>query len=59
VLFARGTGVAVIFEAKVLSDVSTHITFDVARNQLARTIDVMLEANPQLQPHPDGLAATL
>jgi hypothetical protein len=44
-LVARGTGVAVIFEAKVLSDVSTHITFDVARNQLARTIDVMLEAN--------------
>jgi hypothetical protein len=49
-LVARGTGVAVIFEAKVLSDVSTHITFDVARNQLARTIDVMLEANRQLQP---------
>ena len=49
-LLAPGTGVAVIFEAKVLSDVSTHITFDVARNQLARTIDVMLEANPKLQP---------
>ena len=47
---ARGTGVAVIFEAKVLSDVSTHITFDVARNQLARTIDVMLEANPSQPP---------
>lgn len=43
VLHARQTGVAVIFEAKVLSDVSTHVTFDVARNQLARTIDVMLE----------------
>jgi hypothetical protein len=51
-LLAPGTGVAVIFEAKVLSDVSTHITFDVARNQLARTIDVMLEANPKLQPPP-------
>jgi hypothetical protein len=49
-LLAPGTGVAVIFEAKVLSDVSTHTTFDVARNQLARTIDVMLEANPKLQP---------
>jgi hypothetical protein len=32
-----------MFEAKVLSDVSPHVTFDVARNQLARTIDVMLE----------------
>jgi len=42
------TGVAIIFEAKVLSDVSTYITFDIARNQLARTIDVMLEANPGL-----------
>ena len=43
-LLARETEVAVIFEAKVLSDVSTHVTYDVARNQLARTIDVMLEA---------------
>jgi hypothetical protein len=42
-LLARETGVAVIFEAKVLSDVSSHVTFDVARNQLARNIDVMLE----------------
>ena len=48
-LLAADTGVAVIFEAKVLSDISTHITFDVARNQLARIIDVMLEANPRLQ----------
>jgi len=47
-LLAPATGVAVIFEAKVLSDVSTHVTFDVARNQLARIIDVMLDANPQL-----------
>jgi hypothetical protein len=49
-LLAHKAGVAVIFEAKVLSDVSTHVTFDVARNQLARTIDVMLEANPKLLP---------
>jgi hypothetical protein len=48
-LLAHDTGVAIIFEAKVLSDVSTHVTFDVARNQLARTIDVMLEA-PVLRP---------
>jgi len=41
-------GVAVIFEAKALSDISTHVTFDLARNQLARNIDVMLDANPAL-----------
>jgi hypothetical protein len=44
-LIAPATGVAVIFEAKVLSDISTHVTFDLARNQLARNIDVMLEPN--------------
>jgi hypothetical protein len=49
-LLAPGTGVAIIFEAKVLSDVSTHVTFDIARNQLARTIDVMLEAPGQYPP---------
>jgi hypothetical protein len=48
-LLAHDTRVAIIFEAKVLSDVSTHVTFDVARNQLARTIDAMLEA-PVLRP---------
>lgn len=42
-LVAPDTGVAIIFEAKVLSDVSTHVTFDVCRNQIARNIDVMLE----------------
>jgi hypothetical protein len=47
-LLAHASGVAVIFEAKVLSDISTHVTFDLARNQLARSIDVMLEANPML-----------
>ena len=47
-LLAHASGVAVIFEAKVLSDISTHVTFDLARNQLARSIDVMLEANPTL-----------
>lgn len=51
-LLAPQTGTAVIFEAKVLSDISAHVTFDLARNQLARTIDVMLDANP-------GLAAPL
>jgi hypothetical protein len=33
---------------KVLSDISTHVTFDLARNQLARSIDVMLEENSTL-----------
>ena len=47
-LLAAATGVAVIFEAKVLSDISTHVTFDLARNQLARSIDVMLEVNSAL-----------
>jgi hypothetical protein len=50
-LLAPASGVAVIFEAKVLSDISTHVTFDLARNQLARSIDVMLEENPAL-PEP-------
>jgi hypothetical protein len=35
-------------EAKVLSDISAHVTFDLARNQFARSTDVMLEANPTL-----------
>ena len=47
-LLAPASGVAVIFEAKVLSDILTHVTFDLARNQLARSIDVMLEENPTL-----------
>ena len=42
-LLSSTTGAAVIFEAKVLSDVSTQISYDAARNQLARLIDVMLE----------------
>ncbi len=49
-LLAPDTGVAVIFEAKVLSDVSTNVTFDVARNQLARSIDVMLEPGSGVSP---------
>jgi hypothetical protein len=32
----------------VLSDISTHVTFDLARNQLARSIDVMLDENSTL-----------
>ena len=35
-MLLAANGVAVIFEAKVLSDISSHVTFDLARNQLAR-----------------------
>lgn len=48
VLVAPATGVGVLFEAKVLSDISTHISYDVMRNQIARNIDVMLDQNPKL-----------
>lgn len=37
------TGFAAVFEAKVLSDVSTHTRFDPARNQIARSLDVLLD----------------
>jgi hypothetical protein len=45
---APGTGFTVLFEAKVISDISAGVQFDVLRNQIARTIDVMLDPNPQL-----------
>lgn len=41
-------GFAVIIEAKVLSDISCDITYDVMRNQIARSIDVMLQKNNTL-----------
>jgi hypothetical protein len=49
-LLAEDTGAAVVFEAKVLSDVSKDITFDVARNQIARLIDVILEGAGRRPP---------
>jgi len=48
VLLAPDTGFAVLFEAKVLADVSGGVEFDVLRNQIARNIDVMLEPNPRV-----------
>lgn len=51
ILLNEKNGFAVIFEAKVLSDISSQITFDVTRNQIARNIDVMLEKN-DLLPEP-------
>jgi hypothetical protein len=41
-------GFALLVEAKVLSDISYQVSFDVARNQIARTLDVMLDPNPML-----------
>ena len=41
-------GFNVLIEAKVLSDISISITYDVVRNQIARNIDVMLESNKRL-----------
>ena len=38
-------GFGILFEAKVLSDISYQITYDTTRNQIARNIDVMLEEN--------------
>src|SRR5258708_24493894 len=49
VLIAPKTGFVVLFEAKVLADASGGIAFDLLRNQIARSIDVMLEPNPNLQ----------
>jgi len=41
-------GFSLLIEAKVLSDISPHVSFDMLRNQLARCIDVMLERYPKL-----------
>jgi hypothetical protein len=47
-LLAPETHVGVLFEAKVISDCSSTVTFDVLRNQIARNVDVMLDAQPRL-----------
>jgi hypothetical protein len=48
-LIAPQTEFAVVFEAKVLSDISGGVRFDVLRNQIARNIDAMLESNRELK----------
>ncbi len=48
ILINSTNGFAVIFEAKVLSDISYEVTYDTMRNQIARIIDVMLERNDKL-----------
>lgn len=47
-LMNPSNGFAVLVEAKVLSDISYQITYDVTRNQIARNIDVILERNDSL-----------
>jgi hypothetical protein len=49
-LINSSNGFSIIFEAKVLSDISYMVSFDIQRNQFARNIDVMLENNPRLAP---------
>jgi hypothetical protein len=51
-LLSPTSGFALHFEAKVLSDIDTHITYDSLRNQLTRNIDSM--AAPAAE-HPDIL----
>jgi hypothetical protein len=47
-LLNEDNGVGVLFEAKVLSDCSATVTYDVLRNQLARNIDVLLDRQDHL-----------
>ena len=54
-LLAPETGTAVIFEAKVLSDLSTKADFDLTRSQLARIIDVALEPDAGRHPLPSRI----
>ena len=59
ILINPSNGFAVVVEAKLLSDISYQITYDVTRNQIARIIDVMLEQNNRLceplsKRDPDG-----
>lgn len=50
VIINEQNGFAVVIEAKVLSDISYQITYDLLRNQISRNIDVMLEKNDDLCP---------
>ena len=47
-LLNANTGFSVIMQAKVLSDISYHTTYDIIRNQIARNVDVMLESDESL-----------
>jgi hypothetical protein len=47
-------GFSLLVEAKVLSDISCVVSFDVFRNQIARNVDVMLESSAGLGPPLDA-----
>jgi hypothetical protein len=51
IIFNIDNGFALFIEAKVLSDVSTVVSFDLFRNQIARNLDVLLEPSADL-PEP-------
>ena len=42
-------GFNILIEAKVLSDISISVTYDVVRNQIARNIDAMIEKKKKLR----------
>jgi len=44
----RSNGFSIVTVPKVLADVDYEVTYDCMRNQIARTLDVMLEPNPRL-----------
>jgi hypothetical protein len=46
ILLNRDNGFGLMIEAKVLSDISCHVSFDCMRNQIARNLDVMLDSHP-------------
>ncbi len=48
ILINPNNGFAVVVEAKVLTDISIDITYDVTRNQIARNVDMMLDENLRL-----------
>ncbi|MEA3327401.1 MAG: hypothetical protein U9R53_08865 [Chloroflexota bacterium] len=48
ILVNASNGFSVLFESKVLSDISVDVTFDIKRNQLARCIDILLKENKAL-----------
>ena len=54
ILLNSKNGFAVVCEAKVLSDISYQVTYDVMRNQIARNVDVMLDENRNLCPPLDS-----
>ncbi len=48
VIVNQSNGFSLMIEAKVISDISSYVSFDNLRNQIVRCIDVMLEKYPHL-----------